>query len=194
MCEMFIGLCTVHVYINDLMHVTKGSWTENFTVLKEMFTCLQKSGLKVNTIKSCFGAHKFDYLGYHVTRDGVMPIPKKVEAIQALADPKTRKQLRQFIGMINFYRDMWQKRSELLSPLTALTSKNVKYNWKDEHQKSFDAIKRVIGNEVLLDYPDFNAPFKILTDASKLQLGAVIPQKGKPIDFYSRNMNSSHRR
>ena len=79
-----------------------------------------------------------------------MPIPKKVEAIQALAVPKTRKQLRQFIGMINFYRDMWQKRSEIIAPLTALTSKNFKYDWKDEHQKCFDSIKRVIGREVLL--------------------------------------------
>ena len=67
-----------------------------------MFTRLQKAGLKVSARKSCFGAHKFDNLGYHVTRDRVMPIPKKVEAIQALAVPKTRKQLRHFIGMINF--------------------------------------------------------------------------------------------
>ena len=67
-----------------------------------MFTHLQKAWLKVNASKSCFGAHKFDYLGYHVTRDRVIPIPKKVKAIQALAVPKTRKQLRQFIGMINF--------------------------------------------------------------------------------------------
>ena len=81
-----------------------------------MFTHLQKDGFKVNARKSCFGAHKFDYLGYQVPRDGVMPIPKKLEAIQALAVPKTRNQLRQFIGMINFYRDMWQKRSELLAP------------------------------------------------------------------------------
>ena len=132
------------------MHVTKGSCTEHLTVLEEMLTRLQKSGLKVNTRKSCFGAHKIDYLGYHVTRDGVIPIPKKVEAIQALAVPKTRKQLRQFIGMINFYRDMWQKYSELLAPFTALTSKNVKYDWKDEHQKCLDAIKRVIGREVFL--------------------------------------------
>ena len=105
-----------------------------------MSTRLQKVGLKVNARKSCFGAHKFDYLGYHITREGVMPIPKKFEAIQSLAVQKTRKQLRQFIGMINFYRDMWQKRSEFLAPLTALTSKNVKYDWKDEHQKCFDAI------------------------------------------------------
>ena len=93
-----------------------------------MFIRLQKAGLKANSSKSCFDAHKFDYLGYHVTREGVMPTPKKVKAIQALAVPKTRKKLRQFIGMINFYRDMWQKRSELLAPLTALTSKNVKYD------------------------------------------------------------------
>ena len=106
MSELFVGLDTVRVYINDLLHVTKGSWTEHITVLKDMFTCLHKYGLKVNASKSCFDAHKFDYLGYHITRDGFMPIPKKVEAIQALAVPKTRKQLRQFIGMINLYRDM----------------------------------------------------------------------------------------
>ena len=191
MSEIFIGLDTVHFYIDDLLHITKGSWTERITFLEEMFTRLQKAGLKVNASKSCFGAQKYDYLGYHVTRDKVMPIPKKVKAIQALAVPKTRKQLRQFIGMINFYRDMWKKLSELLAPLTALTSKNVKYDGKDEHQRCFEAIERVIGREVLLGYPDFNAPFEIHTDASKLQIGAVISQKGKPIAFYSRKMNSS---
>ena len=159
-----------------------------------MFTRLQKAGLKVNASKSCFGAHKFDYLGYHVTCYEVMPIPKKVEAIQALAVPKTCKQLLQFIGMINFYRDMWQKRSKLLAPLTALTSKNVKYDWKDEHQNRFEAIKCVIGREVLLAYQDFNAPFEIHTDASKPQIGAVVSQKGKPIASYSRKINSAQQK
>ena len=121
MSELFVGLDTVRVYIDDLLHVTKGSWTEHLSILEEMFTRLHKAGIKVKASKSCFSTHKFDYLGYHVTREGVMPIPKNVEAIQALAVPKTRKQLRQFIGMINFYRDMWQKRSELLDPLTVLT-------------------------------------------------------------------------
>ena len=144
MYELFIGLDTVRIYIDDLLHVTKVSWTEHLSIFEEMFTRLQMDGIKVNASKSCFGAHKFDYLGYPVTREGVMPIPKKVKAIQALAVPKTCKQLRQFIGMINFYRDTWQKRSELLAPLTALTSKNVKYDWKDDHQKCFDAIKCVV--------------------------------------------------
>ena len=84
-----------------------------------MLTRLHKAGLKFNARKLCFGAHKSEYLGYQATCEGVMPIPKKVESIQALEVPKTCKQLRQFIGMINFYRNMWQKRSELLAPLTS---------------------------------------------------------------------------
>ena len=75
MSELFVGLDTVRVYINDLFHVTKGSWAEHLTVLKYMFTRLQKAGIKVNARKSCFSAHKFNYLGYHATRDGVMSIP-----------------------------------------------------------------------------------------------------------------------
>ena len=64
-----------------------------------------------------------------------MLIPKKFEAIQALAVPKTRKQLGQFIGMINFYSYMCQNWSDIIAPLTALTSKNAEYEWKDKHQK-----------------------------------------------------------
>ena len=81
--------------------------------------------------------------------------------------------------------------SDLLAPLTALTSKIVKYEWKDEDQKFFDAIKRVIGLEVFLAYPDFNASFEIHTDVSELKIGAVISQKGKPITFYSKKMSST---
>ena len=73
MSELFVGLDTVRVYIDELLYVTKGSWKEHLYVLKEMFTRLQKAGIKVNTSKSCFGSHKFEYLGYHITCDSVMP-------------------------------------------------------------------------------------------------------------------------
>jgi hypothetical protein len=122
-----------------------------------------------------------------------MPITKKVKAIQAIKAPRTRKQLRGFVGMIFFYRDMWKERSGLLAPLTALTSNKIPFKWTDEHQLAFAAIKCVIGRETLLAYPDFNAPFHIHTDASKTQIGAVISQKGKPIAFYSRKMNDAQR-
>ena len=58
--ELIVSLDTVRVYIDDLLHVAKGSWIEHITFLEDMFTHLQKAGLKVKSIKSCFGAYKFD--------------------------------------------------------------------------------------------------------------------------------------
>ena len=108
-----------------------------------------------------------------------------------LAEPKTKKQLRSFIGVINYYRDMWKGRSDLLAPLSAMTSKKAPWNWTPQCQKAFDEIKKVVSRETLLAYPDFNKIFEIHTDASKSQLGAVISQEGKPIAFYSRKLSSA---
>jgi hypothetical protein len=73
---------------------------------------------KVNTNKSLFEVSEIEYLGYWITRDGIQPIPKKVKAIQRIAPPTTRKQVQSFIGLINYYQDMWPRRSEILAPLT----------------------------------------------------------------------------
>ena len=107
--------------------------------------------------------------------------------------PKTKKQLRRFIGMVNYYRDMWKHRSDVLSPLTAMTSKSIKWCWGESQQKAFDKMKQVLGREIMLTYPDFNKSFEIHTDASDTQLGAVISQENKPIVFYSRKLNSAQR-
>jgi hypothetical protein len=69
--------------------------------------------------------------------------------------------------------------------LTSLTLRKVKFEWHSSHQQAFDNIKKVIGTEVLLFYPDFNKPFHLYTDASGHQLGAVIMQDKRPIAFYS---------
>ena len=128
-----------------------------------------------------------------MTRDGIQPLPKKVQAIVNLEPPTTVKQVRKFIGMVNFYRDMWRKRSELMAPLTRLTSKNVKFIWTEVEQKAFDDIKRILSRETLLAYPQFDKPFVIHTDSSNYQLGAVISQEGKPIAFYSRRLSDEQK-
>jgi hypothetical protein len=64
--------------------------------------------------------------------------------------------------------------------LTSLTSSKVKFEWHSSHQQAFDKIKKFIGTEVLLCYPDFNKPFHVYTDASDHQLGAVIMQDKQP--------------
>jgi hypothetical protein len=111
-----------------------------------------------------------------------------------LTPPKTKRQLRHFLGMVNFYRDMWRMRSHSLAPLSALVSPKVKFEWRKEHQDAFDQFKTLISKETLLTFPYFNEPFRIFTDASKYQLGAVIMQNDKPLAFYSRKLNSAQRR
>ncbi len=86
--------------------------------------------------------------------------------------------------MVQYYRDMWAKRSEMLAPLSDLvgecgetktTHKNkVKkkpWQWDLIHQEAFDNVKMTIAKEVVLAYPDFTKPFNIYTDASTKQLG-----------------------
>jgi hypothetical protein len=118
----------------------------------------------------------------------------QVEAIKNIVRPTTRRELRQFIGMINYYCHMWVRRSSLLAPLTSMTSKNVKFVWMDVHQKAFEDIKKIICREVMLTFPDFSKPFHIYTDASDKQLGALITQDDKPIAFYSIKLNSAEQR
>ena len=77
--------------------------------------------------------------------------------------PMNTKEVHTFIGIVNYYRDMWSKRSHLLNPLTALTSHKVKFKWTGLEQKAFDDIKRAVSQDTLLLYPDFNQRFDIHT-------------------------------
>ncbi len=96
------------------------------------------------------------------------------------------KELRYFLGMVQNYRDMWAKRSEMLAPLSDLVGvcgemkttrkKKVKkkhLHWDSIHQIAFDNVKSTIAKEVVLTCPCFLKPFEIYTNASTLQLGAV---------------------
>eukprot|EP00957_Ditylum_brightwellii_P163551 12452591-Ditylum_brightwellii.AAC.1 len=89
--------------------------------------------------KSFFGQKELEYLGYWITREGVMPLPNKVSAIHEIESPKNKKQLRRFIGIINLYRYMWKGRAEKLAPSTVLTSKKTKWKWTEVEQHAFEA-------------------------------------------------------
>ena len=93
-----------------------------------------------------------------------------------MTPPNNMKQVRMFIGIINYYRDMWARRSHLLHPLTTLTLPKVRFKWTDMEKKAFDEIKRTFVHDTLLSYSYFNRRFNIHMDASNHQLGSVISQ------------------
>jgi hypothetical protein len=104
--------------------------------------------------------------------------------------------------MVQYYWDMWAKHSVMLAPFTDLVGecgkiKTTKKNktkkkpgrWDPIHQQAFDNVKAAITKEVVLVYPDFSKPFEIYTDASSMQLGAVVAQDNRPIAFFSKKLS-----
>jgi hypothetical protein len=179
------------LYIDDLLVVSKGSFLDHVFKLDEVLRHVRLAGLKINARKSFFAKSGLEYLGYWVTRKGIQPMPKKVDAMMRLEEPKTCKQLRGFIGMVNYYRDMWRHRSHVLAPLTRLTSVNIPWKWGEEQSKAFEEANKILSKEVLLAFPVFDKPFTTHMDASHRQLGVVISQDNHPITFYSRKLNDA---
>ena len=78
---------------------------------------------------------------------------------------KNVKEFRSFLGLVNFYRDMWPRRSHVLAPLTALTGKST-FQWTEACDEAFEEMKALAVMDTLLRYPDHNKGFKLETDSS----------------------------
>ena len=207
MADLMATLEFVKTYLDDLLIISTGSLEDHLEKLTEVLSRLQDAGLKINADKSKFCALETEYLGYVISRDGIRPQSNKVQAMLAINPPKNVKELRRFLGMIQYYRDIWAKRSEMLAPLTDLVgkcgqtkttkakgTKKAPWHWSEVHQKAFDDAKATIAKEVVLAYPDYSKVFEIYTDASSKQLGSVITQDNRPLAFFSRKLSDTQQR
>jgi len=109
--------------------------------------------------------------------------------------------------MVQYYRDLWAKRREMLAPLTDLVgecgqtkvtrakgTKKVPWHWDEVHQKAFDTVKATIAKDVVLAYPNYDKVFEVYTDASSTQLGSVITQSNRPLAFFSRKLSETQQK
>jgi hypothetical protein len=153
----------MQAYLDDILIITKGSYKDHLQKVAEVLKRLQAAGLQVDLPKSKITVQELENLGHWLTPQGICPMSNKVESIKNLLAPKTVKQVRSFLGMVNYYKDMWRHRSHLLAPLTDLTSnkdgtvgkKRGPIKWEKVQQEAFDKIKQVITDDVMLSFPDF---------------------------------------
>ncbi len=121
MMDLMTSLEYVRAYIDDLLIITKGTLDDHIEKIEIVLARLRDAGLKVNAAKSFFCTHEIEYLGYILSKNGIKPQSNKVQAILAIHPPTGVKQLRHFfLGMVQYYRDLWARRSDMLAPLTAL--------------------------------------------------------------------------
>ena len=136
-------LQNVRAYLDNILVTTAGSFEDHLKHVELVLQRLTDAEFAVNLRKSLFAVNEIDYSRYWITHHGIQPQPKKLEAIMRLTPPTTKRQLRHFLGMINYYRDMWQCRSHILAPLTAMCSAKAKYFWGDKEQEAFKDIKAI---------------------------------------------------
>jgi len=178
----------VEIYLDDI-GIFSNDWESHLQTIQTVLTKLQENGFSVNPLKCEWAVQETDWLGYWLTPTGLKPWTKKIQAITTLKQPTNLRQLRSFIGLVNYYKEMWPHRSHIMAPLTSLTGH--KFVWNDTCQKAFQDIKSIIAQDVLLSYPNHNLPFEIYTDASDYQLGSVIKQNNRPVAYFSKKLNKA---
>jgi hypothetical protein len=100
----------IQAYLDDILIITKGSYKGHLQKVAEVLKRLQAAGLQVNLPKSKIAIQELEYFGYWLTPQGIRPMSNKVESNKNLLSPKTVKQVRSFLGMVNYYKDMWRHR------------------------------------------------------------------------------------
>ena len=178
------------VFYMDDIGVFTTTWTDHVSLLSTVLGCLENVGLTINPLKCEWAVQETDFLGHWLTPNGIKPWHKRVDAILHLQPSTNVKQLCSFLGMVNYYRDMWPHHTHVLVPLTTLTGKRA-FTWTSECQQAFDQMKALVSSDTLLAFLDHTQPFDLETDASDYQLGSIIKQNGHPIAYYSRKLNST---
>lgn len=189
-----------YVYIDDIL-IMSSSETEHLEHLRQIFTRLRAHGLLINPSKCVFGATEVQFLGHIVNSQGIRPPPEKVEAIVNFPRPKTVKELRRFLGVLNYYHRFVRNYAILAAPLNGMlrgTPKPAdKLLWNSETEAAFTKVKTAIAEAALLAHPVPQAPLALMVDASANAVGAALQQKvgnhWQPLAFFSKKLSPSQK-
>ena len=163
--------------------------------LRLVFDRLREVGLKLHPAKSDFASPRMVHLGHAITAEGVLPNPDKVEAVRSFKNPTGVKEVREFLGLVGYYRRFVPNFARVAGPLHSLTRQEVPFHWSGECQQAFDRLKELFSTLPVLAYPQFDWPFTLHTDASGKGLGAVLEQEADdgqphPVAHASRTLSN----
>ncbi|CAK1599624.1 unnamed protein product [Parnassius mnemosyne] len=199
--EVTRGLDFCYCYLDDFLIFSR-SESEYEEHLRQIFNRLKEYGMLINTSKCVFGASEVTFLGYKISANGIKPLQEKVQAIKDFPSPKNVRQLRRFLGMINFYRRFLPNAARIQAPLNALLAGATKgsqpINLTGDASKAFNDCKLSLSEAALLAHPATHSKLALVTDASDIALGAVLQRykdgTWQPLAFFSRKMSSAQQK
>ncbi|XP_020877200.1 uncharacterized protein LOC110227444 [Arabidopsis lyrata subsp. lyrata] len=187
----FIGKFVV-IYFDDIL-IFSSSLDDHISHLRKVLTILREEQLFAARQKCVFGSTEVQFLGYIVSDKGLSVDNAKIEAIRSWPLPRTVTEVRSFHGLASFYRRFVHHYSSIMAPITSCMTKG-KFEWTPEATTAFDLIKTKLTTAPILVLPDFSVMFELHCDASKLGIGAVLSQQGRPVAYYSEKLSGARGR
>lgn len=180
-------------YLDDILIFSR-TFEEHVKHIQLVITAIYEEGFRLNFKKCNFATPTIQYLGHILTSNSVQPLHDNLIAIKSFPVPSSRKQVRQFLGKINFYRKFIPNSISLLEPFHNLLRKNVPFTWSSACQACFDGVKLLLTSAPILAVFDRTKPISIYTDASGVGIGAVLKQKQddgveKPVAYFSKKLS-----
>lgn len=175
--KLLDGTESLESYIDDIIEHT-GDWDSHVRVLTEFCERVKQANLSLKPSKCRIGFDEVDFLGHTITTDFIGPQSETVGKILNVDRPRTKRQCRSLLGLVNFYRRYIPHCAEIIAPLSDLT-KNKANNiveWGDTQETAFTKVKEILSSAPILKLPDISKEFILQTDASNSGIGACLFQ------------------
>ena len=185
-------------YIDDIL-VFSVNGVEHLKDLRRVLEALRKGGMTVKRAKCEFGRSTLEYLGHQIG-NGTLAVPRhRAAAMNEFRLPRTKRQLRSFLGAASYYRRFvkhFSNHSGLLSPATSKLAPSV-VKWSEDMLEAFNFLKGALVNVCVLTIPSQEDCFSLHTDASGLGIGATlnVVRKGEelPVAYYSKQLQGAQK-
>jgi len=185
--KAFVYLDDIIIYAVDLV--------QHEARLEEVFQRLRKFNLQLQPCKCQFLRREVVYLGHLITDAGVKPDPTKISCVRDHPVPRNPTEIKQFLGLSGYYRRFIEKYSQIAKPMTTLLKKGQPFEWTTECQTAFETLVQRLVTAPILQYPNFEEPFILTTDASQYAIGSILSQgeigHDLPIAYASRTLNKA---
>jgi ribonuclease HI len=168
----------IEVYVDDMIAKSRTA-QDHLTDLRKLFQRLKKYQLRLNPNKCAFGVTSGKLLGFIVSGRGIEIDPAKVQAIRSMPAPRTEKEIRSFLGRINYIARFIAQLTATCEPLFKLLRKDVKIKWTEDCQKAFDKIKEYLLNPPILVPPTPGRPLILYLTVQEASMGCMLGQQDK---------------
>ncbi len=188
----------VVIYMDDILIATPHNIPHHRRLVHQVLDKLEEHDLFLKPEKCTFEVPEIEYLGLVIGGGKVRMDHVKVQGVDGWKRPTNLKELRGWMGFINFYRRFIKGFSKIARVLNELTKKEIPWEWTNEREEAFQKLKGLICAEPVLLMPKLEQPFELEVDASNYAIGATLNQKDEqnrwhPVAYYSTTLSETER-